>query len=69
MDFITGLPPSQGNTTILVIVDRFLNAFRFIPLPKLLSEEMAEMVNYVFRVFGIPQDIVTDMGLQFSSHF
>ncbi len=35
VDFITGLPPSKGNTTIMVIVDRFSKAGRFIPLPKL----------------------------------
>ncbi len=35
MDFITGLPLSQGNTTILVVVDRFSKAARFIPQPKL----------------------------------
>ncbi|KAK3559268.1 hypothetical protein QTP86_009932 [Hemibagrus guttatus] len=35
MDFITGLPLSQGNTVIMVIVDRFSKADRFVPLPKL----------------------------------
>lgn len=71
MDFITGLPPSQGNTTILVIVDRFSKAARFIPLSKLpTAKETAELVmNHVFRVFGIPQDIVSDRGPQFSSRF
>uniref|UniRef100_A0A4W5MVC4 Integrase catalytic domain-containing protein n=2 Tax=Hucho hucho TaxID=62062 RepID=A0A4W5MVC4_9TELE len=71
MDFITGLPPSQGNTTIMVIVDRFSKAGRFIPLPKLpTAKETAELViNHVFRVFGIPQDIVSDRGPQFSSRF
>lgn len=37
MYFITRLPSSQGNTTIMVIVDRFSKAGRFIPLPKLPS--------------------------------
>src|SRR4029434_9688999 len=35
LDFITGLPPSQGNTAILVVVDRFSKAARFIALAKL----------------------------------
>ncbi len=71
MDFITGLPLSQGNTTILVVVDRFSKAARFIPQPKLpTAKETAELViNHVFRVFGIPQDIVSDRGPQFSSRF
>lgn len=71
MDFITGLPPSHGNTVILVIVDRFSKAARFIPLPKLPSaKETADLItSHVFRVFGIPQDIVSDRGPQFTSRF
>ncbi len=71
LDFVTGLPPSQGNTVILVVVDRFSKAARFIPLPKLPSaKETAELImNHVFRVFGIPLDIVSDRGPQFSSRF
>ena len=69
MDFVTGLPESEGNTAILVIVDRFSKACRFVPLPKLPSAlETAKLVfNHVFRVFGLPQDIVSDRGPQFSS--
>ncbi len=71
LDFITGLPPSQGNSVILVIVDRFSKAARFIPLPKLPSakETATLLMNHVFRVFGIPQDVVSDRGPQFSSRF
>lgn len=68
-DFITGLPESEGNTVILVVVDRFSKACRFIPLSKLPSafETAKLMFEHVFRVFGLPQDIVTDRGPQFSS--
>ncbi|KAG5270294.1 hypothetical protein AALO_G00191040 [Alosa alosa] len=71
MDFITGLPPSQGNTVVFVVVDRFSKACRFIPLPKLPSaKETAEIVCYrVFRVFGLPLDVVSDRGPQFTSRF
>ncbi|KAL0161345.1 hypothetical protein M9458_045070, partial [Cirrhinus mrigala] len=71
LDFITGLPPSRGNTVILVIVDRFSKAARFIPLPKLpTAKETAELLmNHVFRVFGMPLDVVSDRGPQFSSRF
>lgn len=37
LDFVTGLPPSQGNTVILTVVDRFSKATHFIALPKLPS--------------------------------
>ncbi|KAK3540883.1 hypothetical protein QTP86_002978 [Hemibagrus guttatus] len=70
-DFITGLPLSQGNTVIMVIVDRFSKAAWFVPLPKLpTAKETADLIiTHVFRVFGILQDIVSDRGPQFSSRF
>ncbi|KAI4880911.1 hypothetical protein NFI96_029797 [Prochilodus magdalenae] len=69
MDFITGLPMSRGNSVILVIVDRFSKAARFIGLPKLPSaQETARIVlQQVVRYHGIPTDIVSDRGPQFTS--
>ncbi len=69
IDFITDLPNSQGHTTILTIVDRFSKACRLIPLPKLpTSLETAELLcNHVFRFYGLPDDIVSDRGPQFTS--
>jgi len=69
MDFVTGLPPSEGNTVILTIVDRFSKAVHFIPLPKLPSalETATLITQHVFRLHGIPQDIVSDRGPQFAS--
>ena len=68
-DFITGLPESEGNTVILVVVNRFSKACGFIPLSKLPSalETAKLMFDHVFRVLRLPQDIVTDRGPQFSS--
>lgn len=37
LDFVTGLPLSEGNTTILRVVDRFAKMVHFITLPKLPS--------------------------------
>ncbi|KAI2645588.1 Transposon Tf2-9 polyprotein [Labeo rohita] len=37
LDFVSGLLPSQGNTVVLTVVDRFSKATHFIPLPKLPS--------------------------------
>ena len=71
LDFVTGLPLSDGNPTILMVVDRFSKAAHFIPLPKLLSaKETAQlMVQHVFRIHGLPVDIVSDWHPQFSSRF
>lgn len=69
VDFVTGLPPSEGNTTILTIVDRFSKSAHFIALQKLLSAREAadRLVNHVLKLHGIPLDIVSDRGPQFTS--
>lgn len=71
MDFVTGLPESSGNTCILTVVDRFSKMAHFIPLVKLpTAKETADLVlHHVFRLHGIPMDIVSDRGPQFTSMF
>ncbi len=62
MDFFTGLPPSSGNTVVLTMVDRFSKVVHFIPLLKLPSaRETAVIVfDHIFRIHGLPVDIVSD---------
>ncbi|CAM4638891.1 unnamed protein product [Leuciscus chuanchicus] len=71
LDFVTALPPSQGNTVVLTVVDRFSKAVHFIPLPKLPSAQGTALtvVNHVFRLHGLPTDVVSDRGPQFVSKF
>lgn len=69
LDCVAGLPTSASKNTILTIVDRFSKAVHFVALAKLPSAaETAElMVEHVFRIHGIPLDIVSDRGPQFTS--
>ena len=69
LDFVTGLPTSKGHTAILTVVDRFSKMVHFIPLSKLPSvKETAELVlQNIFRLHGLPTDIVSDRGPQFTS--
>uniref|UniRef100_A0AAY5KWV0 Gypsy retrotransposon integrase-like protein 1 n=1 Tax=Esox lucius TaxID=8010 RepID=A0AAY5KWV0_ESOLU len=69
VDFLTDLPPSQGHTTILVVVDRFSKSCRLLPLPGLPTTlQTAEaLFTHVFRHYGVPEDIVSDRGPQFTS--
>ncbi len=64
LDFVTALPPSLGNTVVLTVVDRFSKAAHFIPLPKLPSakETATTVVDHVFRIHGLPADVVSDRG-------
>ncbi|XP_077389003.1 uncharacterized protein LOC144026289 [Festucalex cinctus] len=69
LDFITGLPRSRGNTVIMTVVDRFSKLTHFVALAKLPSSwETAQLlVRHVFRLHGIPVDLVSDRGPQFIS--
>ncbi len=68
IDFITDLPNS--NTTILTVIDCFSKSCRLIHLPKLPTalETAADLCSYVFCFYGLPDDIVSDRGPQFTSH-
>uniref|UniRef100_A0A8C1QKT9 Gypsy retrotransposon integrase-like protein 1 n=1 Tax=Cyprinus carpio TaxID=7962 RepID=A0A8C1QKT9_CYPCA len=71
LDFVTALPPSNGMTVVLTVVDRFSKAAHFIPLPKLPSakETAVTVIDHVFRLHGLPMDVVSDRGSQFVSKF
>ena len=71
LDFVTGLPASKGHTVVLTLVDRFSKLAHFIPLTKLPSaRETADLLlHHVFRLHGLPIDVVSDRGPQFTSAF
>ncbi|XP_035265328.1 uncharacterized protein LOC118223192 [Anguilla anguilla] len=57
VDFVTGLPPSEGNMVILTIVDRFSKAVHFVPLPT--AAETADLlVHHVVHLHGIPTEVL-----------
>ncbi|KAL0195414.1 hypothetical protein M9458_008986 [Cirrhinus mrigala] len=70
VDFVTDLPAAEGNTCILVAVDRFSKMCKFVPLKDLpTATETAELLfQHLFRHFGLPEEIVSDRGPQFISH-
>lgn len=69
LDFVTGLPVLAGKTTILTVIDRFSKAAHFVALEKLptAAETSRLLFEHVFRLHGIPVEIVSDRGPQFSS--
>ncbi|KAL0161769.1 hypothetical protein M9458_045494, partial [Cirrhinus mrigala] len=66
IDFVTD--PNEF-TTILVIIDRFSKSCRLVPLKGLPTamETALALFNNVFRVYRLPEDIVSDRGTQFTS--
>ena len=71
MDFIVELPRSGGCNAILVCVDRLTKMAHFCPTTtEADAEETARLyLKYVFKHHGLPDDIVTDRGTQFTSRF
>lgn len=62
MDFITGLPPSRGYTTIMVVVDRLSKYAHFASLPSRFDAlRVAQLfVNTIVRHHGFPKTLVSD---------
>jgi len=59
MDFITGIPSSDGCTCILVVIDRLTKMGHFIPLNSVPSsiQTVNAFINSVFRLHGLPDEI------------
>ncbi|KAL9408368.1 hypothetical protein AB3S75_046848 [Citrus x aurantiifolia] len=71
MDFIEGLPPSNGYTVIMVIVDRLTKYAHFVALkhPFTAITVAKAFVANVVRLHGIPTSIVSDRDKVFISSF
>ncbi|KAF1315245.1 reverse transcriptase, partial [Globisporangium splendens] len=72
MDFIFGLPrDTHGRNGILVFVDRFSKMVHLAPVSdKISAEKTAKIfVDVVFRLHGLPVEIVSDRDTRFTSKF
>ena len=69
IDVLCGLPDSIGYTVIMVIVDRFSKMIHLIPFKQIPDAKQAAkaFMNNIFKLHGLPQDIYTDRGSQFTS--
>ena len=69
MDFITDLPKSEGYDTILVVIDRMTKMSHFIPCNKdMNTRQFAKtFIKDIFRLHGLPKDIIMDRGTIFTS--
>jgi hypothetical protein len=71
MDFITGLPKSEGKSVIMVIVDRLTKYACFCALshPFKASTVATAFMEIVQKLHGSPKIIVSDRDPIFTGHF
>ena len=69
LDFICGLPPYRGNTTILVVVDRFSKGIHLGMLPQSHTAlAVARLfLDLVVKIHGLPRSLVSDRDPLFIS--
>lgn len=71
LDFITDLPVSKNKFVIMVVVDRFTKMAHFVPFRMLPNAQIASDVFFreIFRLHGLPEEIISDRGTQFTAEF
>jgi hypothetical protein len=71
MDFIEELPLSNSFNSILVIVDRFTKyTYYILTRTDITAEDLAKLcIKHVFSKHGLPKDIVSNCGSQFTSDY
>ena len=71
MDFVVGLPWSNGCDAIWVVVDRLTKQRHLVPYTLTVdAKDLANLfVQWVFRLHGLPETITSDCGPQFAAHF
>ena len=69
LDFVEGLPKSQGFEVVLVVVDRLTKYVHFVPLshPFIVARVASLYMHYIFKLYGMPASIVGDRDATFTS--
>jgi hypothetical protein len=67
---VVDLPSSNGFTNIMVVVDRLMKMRHMVPIDSIDAVLVAEcFIRYVFKLYRLPNSIVSDCGSQFVLDF
>ena len=71
MDFIDGLPKSQGKSCVMVVVDKFTKYSHFLALAHPFTAISVAKVFFdnIYKLHGLPDSIVSDRDKIFTSTF
>ena len=69
VDLVGPLPSSEGFTYLFTIIDRFTCWVEAVPLASMTAPDCARaLIRAWIARFGVPDDITSDQGRQFTSH-
>ena len=70
IDFVVDWPSSNGFTNIMVVVNHLTKMRYMIPIDLINAVLVAEyFIRYVFKLYGLPNLIISDYGSQFILDF
>ena len=70
INFVVDLPSSNGFTNIIVVVNYFIKMQYIIPIDLINAALVAKcFVKYIFKLYRLPNLIISDYGSQFILDF
>jgi hypothetical protein len=69
LDFIEGLPKSNGHDVILVVIDKLTKYAHFLPLkhPFTALQVATSFTDHIYKLHGLPKCIISDRDKIFTS--